>query len=202
MLPFLAADVTLGQSLSINLTEYETRSRAQLSATTPVSQTRHMYRLINTRLMTTICRIESNSNYYFVLMCQENREPVFDPSPICLHGDATGPQAGLQAFAFTPTFCLSSSISGLFHHASALIPGKHLQQRSVVPHLTVQIIIKATILLPQNMKLSFFFFFMMIFHNRKPQFVRIICEPTICVDAEQAVWPVGDNAISLITDKM
>lgn len=109
--------------------------------------------------MTTICRIESNSNYYFVLMCQENHEPVFDPSPICLHGDATGPQAGLQAFAFTPTFCLSSSISRLFHHASALILGKHLQQCSVVPQLTVQIIIKATILLPQDMKLSFFFFF-------------------------------------------
>lgn len=68
-----------------------------------------------------------------------------------------------------------------------------------MPHLTVQIIIKATILLPQNMKLSFF---TMIFHNRKPQFVRIICEPTICVDGEQAAWPVGDNAISLITDKM
>lgn len=155
MLPFLAADVTLGQSLSINLTEYETRSRAQLSVTTPVSQTHHMYRLINTRPMTTICRIESNSSYYFVLMCQENHEPVFDPSPICLHGDATGPQAGLQAFAFTPTFCSSSSISRLFRHASALILGKPLQQRSVVPQLTVQIIIKATILLPQ--KVNFFF---------------------------------------------
>lgn len=111
MLPFLAAYVTLGQSLSINLTEYETRSRAQLSVTTPVSQTHHMYRLINTRLMTTICRIESNSNYYFVLMRQENHELVFDPSPICLHGDATGPQAGLQAFAFTPDFCLSNALS-------------------------------------------------------------------------------------------
>lgn len=107
--------------------------------------------------MTTICRIESNSNYYFVLGCQENHEPVFDPSPICLHGDATGPQAGLRAFAFTPDFCLSNALSWLFHHASALILCKHLQQRSVMPHLTVQIIIKATILLPQNMKLSFFY---------------------------------------------
>lgn len=107
--------------------------------------------------MTTICRIESNSNYYFVLRCQENHEPVFDPSPICLHGDATGPQAGLQAFAFTPDFCLSNALSWLFHHASALILCKHLQQRSVMPHLIVQIIIKATILLPQNMKLSFFY---------------------------------------------
>lgn len=63
-----------------------------------------------------ICRRESSWNSCFVLMCPVNHEPVFDPSPICLHAAATGPQAGLRPLAFTPYFCLSNSISSQFHH--------------------------------------------------------------------------------------
>lgn len=119
---FLLAHVTPSHSVSIiftstfSLTEYETKSWAQLSITT-----HHIYRLINRRLMPTVGTIDSSSNYCFVLMCQENHEPTFDASPVCQHRDATRPKAGLQALAFTPYFCLSNSISWLFHHTGALI---------------------------------------------------------------------------------
>lgn len=172
------------------------KNRARLSITAPVIQ-----HIIRTVLLTSDWwRLLARDNppgtavlYWCVRKIMNQRLMRVPSASIEIQ---TGPKASLQAFAFTAYFCLSNSISWLFHHTSALILCKQSQQCSVMQHLTIQIVLKATILLQKRL----YFFFTMILHNCVTTWV--ICEDTVCVDGEQAAWPVGDNAVSLITGKM